>query len=89
MIYERKTRGGRRAQLTGLVFGRLTVLGPDVLGNSGMRWRCLCTCGERTVVDGCNLRKGTTRSCGCLNSEMTRARNDARRAAKLQKENAT
>lgn len=26
---------------------------------------CLCDCGQRSTVTGCNLRSGKTRSCGC------------------------
>ena len=59
---------------TGQAFGRLIVVGREYLGNSGMRWRCVCSCGNRTVVDGCNLTKGTTRSCGCLKTEENKRR---------------
>lgn len=33
------------------------------------RWRCLCSCGNETVVYGSNLRSGHTKSCGCLSKE--------------------
>jgi len=36
------------------------------------RWRCLCDCGNITVVDGGSLRSGHTKSCGCLQREMGR-----------------
>lgn len=32
----------------------------------GGKWKCLCDCGNYTVVDTRNLKKGHTRSCGCL-----------------------
>lgn len=57
---------GAEEDLTGRVFGKLTVLGPagTVKGNS--MWRCRCECGKETVVRGSGLRTGNTRSCGCL-----------------------
>lgn len=29
-------------------------------------WRCLCECGQETVVSSSNLYSGNTKSCGCL-----------------------
>jgi hypothetical protein len=55
-----------RIELTGRVFGRLTVIG--LAGRSPGRqalWLCSCGCGSETVVLGQNLRRGHTRSCGC------------------------
>ena len=49
--------------LTGRVFGRLTVLSckekPRV-------WVCLCSCGVTTEVITSRLNSGNTKSCGCL-----------------------
>lgn len=57
--------------LTGKVFGRLTVVGVDrhVKTPRGTRtyWRCQCSCGETAVVRGDILKDGRTASCGCLN----------------------
>lgn len=55
--------------VTGLRFGRLVVIKqgpvrPSKLG--GSNWLCRCDCGKDTVVVGSALRRGTTRSCGCL-----------------------
>jgi hypothetical protein len=47
--------------LTGQRYGRLTVLN---FGST--RWRCLCDCGEVTYVVTSSLRRGMTKSCGCL-----------------------
>lgn len=35
------------------------------------RWLCRCECGGLVVVWGSNLRRGITRSCGCLRREVT------------------
>lgn len=53
--------------LTGARFGRLTVV-CFVDGCSRAAWACRCSCGpdKWIIVDGNNLRRGLTRSCGCL-----------------------
>jgi hypothetical protein len=58
-------------------FGRLTVLGrgSNPYGNGSAFWRCRCDCGTETIVAGYALRKGASRSCGCLRREVTRDRN--------------
>lgn len=51
--------------------GRLTVL--EFVGikesNRCALWKCRCECGNETIVSGTNLRKGFTRSCGCIADE--------------------
>ena len=57
--------------LTGLKFGRLTVLeqaGRESCG--GVLWKCLCECGSEAVVSSGNLQRGNTSSCGCLQREL-------------------
>ena len=34
------------------------------------RWLCRCGCGTERIVDGRSLRRGATRSCGCLLREV-------------------
>ena len=61
----------KKVDLTGQVYGRLTVLG-DIgkrTKNKGILWQCLCECGQITFVKGAHLKNGATRSCGCLNRE--------------------
>lgn len=51
---------------TGMTYHDLTVLhreGSNPSGNA--TWRCLCICGQETVVVGSNLATGNTKSCGC------------------------
>ena len=41
-------------------------------GKHDSRWRCICDCGKETVVTRSRLRgKDATKSCGCLQKEMT------------------
>lgn len=51
-------------------FGALTVTGYDGKRNGTHYWRCLCDCGNETVVSQTNLRSGHTQSCGCLQAQM-------------------
>ena len=58
--------------ITGQRFGRLVVLERAENGNHNQtRWKCLCDCGNTTIVLGGNLQSGNTKSCGCLGSELT------------------
>lgn len=58
--------------LTGQRFGRLTVLDVAERGGGGVRWRCLCDCGNETVGRTGHLRAGSKTSCGCAVAEMAR-----------------
>jgi hypothetical protein len=52
----------------GQVFERMTVLERVENGGQGDRWLCVCSCAKKTqrIVNGANLRRGHTKSCGCL-----------------------
>ena len=58
--------------LTGMVFGRLKVIGFDSVRNGSYYWLCECECGNRKSVQYSKLMRGHTRSCGCLASEIRR-----------------
>lgn len=70
---------GERAEISGQTFGRLTVLGraPQQGPRKRRWWHCRCRCGNHTIVDTGSLRKGNTKSCGCLSRET--AADNARR----------
>lgn len=60
--------------LTGDVFGRLTVIGEvepyiSPKGNKSRRWLCKCECGNLTTVTMQHLKTGHTQSCGCYSQE--------------------
>lgn len=47
--------------------GRLTVIEMVTGGNANTRkYRCVCDCGGEKITSEDNLRRGHTRSCGCL-----------------------
>ena len=47
-------------------FGMLTVLEYAGKRDGMHRWRCLCDCGNETIVGQTLLQGGRTKSCGCL-----------------------
>lgn len=59
-------------EMTGQRFGRLTVIsrGEKRGKYTGAFWLCKCDCGTMTTVSGNSLRKGETKSCGCLHIDM-------------------
>ncbi len=66
---------GGLIDIAGNQYGRLTVMGrPPGARHGRTQWVCKCECGETTIVDSWHLRKGITRSCGCLKRECDRAR---------------
>ncbi len=63
----------RILDMTGKVCGRLKVIGlyDDRVkdGRKGVFWKTVCECGKETIVEGYELRRGHTKSCGCLKVE--------------------
>lgn len=59
--------------LTGIRFGRLTVIKETVCPRNtkdrSRYWLCKCDCGNEHITSSTNLRKGCTKSCGCLQRE--------------------
>lgn len=64
---------GRNAQdLTGRRFGRLTAVRPTVKNSQrGQKWEWLCDCGALTEAVASMVKNGHTRSCGCLQREVS------------------
>lgn len=72
----KERKRGPLADLTGRVFGRLTVIRRIESSPRGYRqWLCKCECGNEAVVKTSYLTGGNTRSCGCAWDEAWRARN--------------
>lgn len=61
-----------KKDLTGMVFGRLTVIkqAEDKIYSNGSKdsqWLCKCSCGSKPfLVSGGSLKSGNTKSCGCI-----------------------
>lgn len=62
-------RAPNELDLTNQRFGRLIALKLEYRKNGQSYWRCKCDCGNEVVVWLGNLRKGNTKSCGCLGKE--------------------
>lgn len=62
---------GKVIDLKGKKFGKLNVLKRaedrfDKKGRKLIYWFCQCDCGNVCEIEGSQLRKGITKSCGCL-----------------------
>jgi len=68
--YQReKSFAANTDDLTGKVFGRLTVVKQSETKPYKSRhvfWVCQCECGNTTIADGVHLKEGAIKSCGCL-----------------------
>lgn len=63
---------GRALDLVGHIFERLTVVEKAGKTKYGaVKWRCQCLCGNETTVFASELRRGGSRSCGCLMKEVS------------------
>lgn len=66
--------GRRISDITGMRFGRLTVMEFVSVKGSSTLWRCRCDCGNEKILCRSNFQYGETKSCGCLLSEKVRGR---------------
>lgn len=64
-----------KLNLTGKVFGRLTVLEqaekPENLSQKASYWLCKCDCGTKKIIRGNLLTNGQIKSCGCMRKDST------------------
>lgn len=60
---------GKIKDISGQKFGRLTVIKYVYTKSRNAYWLCKCECGNEKIVSGANLRKGETKSCGCLHKD--------------------
>ena len=62
---------GHLVDLTGQRFGRLVVIERAASKGGHATWKCKCDCGKVLTVVGYSLKSGNTKSCGCLQKEIT------------------
>lgn len=65
----------KRADMQGQRFGRLEVMGVDSIrkNKSGKKlcfYKVKCDCGKELTMNGGNLKRGGSSSCGCLRKEV-------------------
>jgi hypothetical protein len=55
-----------RKDITGQVFGKVTVIKPDFESGDSRMWICKCQCGIDKSISRDALKSGATVSCGCV-----------------------
>lgn len=64
----------KKLDLTGHIFGRLTVISAAPNRGKLTYWNCVCSCGNFSTVQTTNLTSGKVQSCGCLMRDIARER---------------
>lgn len=64
----------RSKDLSGMRFGRLTVISRAENKGRNPAWDCICDCGNNKVIANYSLTSGKTQSCGCLQKEVAAER---------------
>lgn len=74
----KKSAAAKTKKMTGLKFGRLTVIEIDGERKPGRhpKWKCVCDCGNTTTKTATALRNGREPSCGCATRDFQRKKND-------------
>lgn len=60
---------GKILDLTGGRFTRIKVISLFGIEKNKAIWNCKCDCGNEKKISGNSLRRGLTKSCGCLHKE--------------------
>lgn len=65
--YYKNPKNRIKEDLTGKKFNNLLVIEYyGVTGRRRQKWKCLCDCGNYTIVDSTHLKNSHTKSCGCV-----------------------
>jgi hypothetical protein len=64
----------KKINIAGQRFGKLVVIKPAKNRGDFTRWECQCDCGTKIVTYTNGLRSGHTKSCGCLQKQITKER---------------
>lgn len=75
VVFSEQPKDSRFIDLTGQIFGRLTVIGyAGQTESKDSTWFCRCKCEKLTRVHGTALKSGNTTSCGCMKIEILKER---------------
>ena len=66
------------SDITGQRYGYLTVVEFSHILSGHAYWKCLCDCGNSTIVRGSHLKSNHTFSCGCKRGNPTHAESKTR-----------
>lgn len=69
--------------LTGKIFGRLTVIKRHFSERIKTYWECKCECGNISLSSTNDLRCGDKKSCGCLRKDLLRVELTGQKFGKL------
>ena len=61
---------GNTLELIGKRFGKWTVVEQAPSKSHKSRWKCICDCGNTSVVKGTSLMRGVATNCGCIRNEL-------------------
>ncbi len=64
--------------LSGKVYGRLTVISFSHSDGRNSYWTCICQCGNDTIKRGAHLTAGGSTSCGCYRRERCIIHNESK-----------
>ena len=74
-VNKTKKQGLNNAKnIEGVRYGRLVAIKRLENKGNGYNWLCMCDCGNECVVRIGQLTTGKTKSCGCLNRELSSER---------------
>jgi len=59
----------QRLELSGMKFGKLSVVEIVYPLSRRTKFLCLCDCGNKTIATGSDIKSGNTTSCGCVKRE--------------------
>lgn len=60
------------ADMIGKRYHRLTVLGKAPISKRRIMILCRCECGTEKIIEARQVLRGSTKSCGCLQRDMSR-----------------
>lgn len=63
-------KGRLKTDMLGHRIGSWTVMSEAGVKNGSYFWECVCDCGTISILNGCNLRRGSSKSCGCKKAEL-------------------
>ena len=63
--------GAPKLDRTGIRYGRLVATRESPSESGYIMWLCECDCGNETIVRSSNLGNSSTKSCGCLQKEIS------------------